>query len=298
MAIWSVRMESLRRERELQAAQVEEDADAVCCVCDAGDTARRDTIVFCDRCDLAVHVSCYRIAGALPEGAWYCRPCDAHIAAGGAASRCPQPNRGPHDITCALCPARGGAFAPADTPADAAAADAPRYGTDHGWVHVACARWLASQNPEVTETPGGEVSCAAFVAGLRLARAAGGGERCGFCEARDGALLRCVEPGCESRFHVPCARAHAETYMESARSCEETGQWRVYCPRHSAAHLESARAEAEQAEAARSESLAVASGGAAAAAAAAEGGAGGTGGKLPNRTALKKNTVSKKIPSG
>jgi hypothetical protein len=62
MAVWSVRMKALREQREREAARCDEDQDAVCCVCDAGDTANaRDTIVFCERCNVAVHLSCYRI---------------------------------------------------------------------------------------------------------------------------------------------------------------------------------------------------------------------------------------------
>lgn len=45
-----------------EALRVQEELLAVCYVCDSGDHSEED-IVFCERCCVAVHTSCYQIVG-------------------------------------------------------------------------------------------------------------------------------------------------------------------------------------------------------------------------------------------
>lgn len=44
------------------------------------DAAQTNQIVYCERCDVAVHQLCYGIA-AVPEGDWLCDPCREHEGA-------------------------------------------------------------------------------------------------------------------------------------------------------------------------------------------------------------------------
>lgn len=35
-------------------------------------------MLYCDRCNIAVHQGCYGIA-AIPDGDWFCAPCDRDV---------------------------------------------------------------------------------------------------------------------------------------------------------------------------------------------------------------------------
>lgn len=49
--------------KRVEALRVEEELLAVCYVCDGGDHSEEDAIVFCERCCVAVHTSCYKAVG-------------------------------------------------------------------------------------------------------------------------------------------------------------------------------------------------------------------------------------------
>ena len=75
----------------------------VCHVCGEGSPDwwnAKDEIVFCDGCDIQVHMSCYGL-NKLPEGDWYCTGCKEGVTKGPLVS-CGTP-RG----ICALCPHPG-----------------------------------------------------------------------------------------------------------------------------------------------------------------------------------------------
>ena len=54
--------------------RIEYEADAFCCLCRDDLSVRGNCIVFCDKCDAAVHQNCYGIP-VVPEGEWICDEC-------------------------------------------------------------------------------------------------------------------------------------------------------------------------------------------------------------------------------
>ncbi|KAJ1624966.1 hypothetical protein T492DRAFT_598144, partial [Pavlovales sp. CCMP2436] len=67
-----------------------DEADELCCVCGTGDSEEANLIVFCNRCDLAVHQVCYAVQ-RVPAGDWLC-------------DRCDQPAEAAEAVRCAVCP--------------------------------------------------------------------------------------------------------------------------------------------------------------------------------------------------
>ena len=53
--------------------------DALCAVCGGGDSEEPNEIIFCERCEVAVHQDCYGV-DEVPEDDWLCWPC--HVAEG------------------------------------------------------------------------------------------------------------------------------------------------------------------------------------------------------------------------
>ena len=63
--------EQLKLEEE-EAVEQEEDDEYVCSVCQS--TADAESMLLCDGCDAAAHVTCAGLAG-VPEGDWFCNTC-------------------------------------------------------------------------------------------------------------------------------------------------------------------------------------------------------------------------------
>ena len=108
--------------RELVDPLVETGAmeDALCAVCGGGESEAPNEIVFCERCELAVHQDCYGVA-TVPEGDWLCWPC--HVAEANENDKGQPPSRPPRWLreagdgalydprpACVLCPVRRGAL--------------------------------------------------------------------------------------------------------------------------------------------------------------------------------------------
>lgn len=70
-----------------------------------------DPIVFCGRCDLAVHQSCFGIE-RVPDGDWFCRVCEMYGQK--------------ETVRCRYCPLIGGTM---------------KRTVDEDWAHYACAMW-------------------------------------------------------------------------------------------------------------------------------------------------------------
>lgn len=76
----TARMAKEDEDRRREALRVEEELLAVCYVCDSGDHSEEDAIVFCERCCVAVHTSCYEAVGVNDVDQWYCDFCNYFIS--------------------------------------------------------------------------------------------------------------------------------------------------------------------------------------------------------------------------
>ncbi|EFN53262.1 hypothetical protein CHLNCDRAFT_58651 [Chlorella variabilis] len=207
--------------------------EAFCAVCGDGRSEPPNPIVFCERCDVAVHQHCYGI-GVLPEGDWLCEPCREHeerLRAQGVAPAAIRPpswettraplEGGSRSCSCALCPIKYGAFKKAE--------DGRR------WVHSACALWIPETFIGLREVPG--AGRQEYVGGLDKVKAERWEGRCAICGLTGGAVLACQQPGgCPTAFHVLCARnigLYTAVRPDPAR--KSAWQYRVYCALHSKA---------------------------------------------------------------
>ena len=103
-------MQTRVKEAELAwQAQLDQDMDAVCDVCNDGEVTLNNQIIFCDACNVAVHQKCYGI-DQIPTGNFFCRTCihfdvdKEYLAArkrGGPPVKLTR-----HPIICELCPRR------------------------------------------------------------------------------------------------------------------------------------------------------------------------------------------------
>lgn len=203
-------------------AEREEEESAECGVCGDGVSYDHNPILFCDRCNLAVHQHCYNVT-RVPDGDWLCWPCkeyeDKQREAGVPASQIRMPRwqtahddgarvleGGSRSVTCALCPVKHGTF---------------RKATNGQWVHLACALW----NPSVQVQTVDAAMCVSGVEGALT------NTRCGICSMDGGAVVKCSYGHCMTQFHVLCGRNHG-CYL-SVREQGGRKVYRAYCALHS-----------------------------------------------------------------
>ncbi len=254
MAKWTRIMQIAAEEKVAEQQKQEEDMNAVCYVCGGGDSPHNDPIIFCDRCDLAVHRSCYFLP-TVPSGDWYCWPCKDQVVVGNADAigrSLPVHDKGPHDVSCVLCPVRGGAYLPtdchlntdknADSLSDGnvvdirsggGSASAPR----RSWAHAACAGW-GGLVPDAWA--GGIVRCKQWLRDANYRNLAEA-RRCTFCGGTKGAITKCSKNRCPTTYHVSCAlKKHKDETGEGQkihvvlkRDRRRWGSWSSLCSKHS-----------------------------------------------------------------
>ncbi|ESZ98037.1 hypothetical protein SBOR_1568 [Sclerotinia borealis F-4128] len=149
-------------------AQVGEEQDSKCAICDDGDCENTNAIVFCDGCDLAVHQECYGVP-FIPEGQWMCRKCQLI---------------GRSTPTCIFCPNTDGAFKQTNA---------------SKWSHLLCAMWI----PEVSL---GNTTFMEPVMEVEKVPKSRWKLNCYICNQSMGACVQCGNKACFTAFHVTCAR--------------------------------------------------------------------------------------------
>ena len=178
-----------------------------------------DEIVFCDGCDIQVHMSCYGLS-ELPEGDWYCRGCKEGVTKGPLIS-CGTP-RG----ICTFCPHPGGALVRVSP---ASKWDMPWLPPGHH-AHLACALHL----PEVRVIR--QKNGQAPMVDMSATKASRMNLKCSVCQ-EVGACTQCSMHKCFSAFHPLCARANEQITLRQAVS----GQPMIFCSAHSAPEFEQQR---------------------------------------------------------
>nr|CCA13936.1 kinesinlike protein putative [Albugo laibachii Nc14] len=188
--------------------------DGTCVVCFDGQSLEANPIIFCDRCDLAVHQHCYGIT-KVPSNEFLCDRCrnqdGSRISIDDATSK----------VFCQLCPVQDGAF---------------KQTIDGKWVHVVCALWspgvwignftsmagidlaastltprfidtlaetevLCRQSRQSFSTEVESESSADIAALHRLKR----GSLCITCRVSCGRTIQCSSENCRCSFHPLCA---------------------------------------------------------------------------------------------
>lgn len=196
------------------------DAD-VCHVCGEGfpDYWRTtDEIVFCDACDVQVHMSCYGLT-KVPSGDWYCRGCKEGVTKG------PLVSVGTPRGICTFCPHPGGALVRCVPPSRWAM---PWLTPGHH-AHLACALHL----PEVKI---GRDEDGYPIVDMSSTKAARMNLKCSVCN-ETGACTQCAMHKCFHAFHPLCARANEQVVLRQALS----GQPMAFCKAHSDPEFEQQR---------------------------------------------------------
>ncbi|CAF3874891.1 unnamed protein product [Rotaria sp. Silwood1] len=174
----------------------------ICSICLlSGSTDDNDPIVYCDRCGVIVHESCYNADtlddkssdSSSPSEYWFCTPCLAHV----------------DDPTCSLCPTkdRCQAFWPT---------------LESTWVHVVCALGVPGvlYYDELYYTP---------VDLSNIPSQKFGNKSCHVCESRSGVAVSCDAGLCPNAFHLSCANKNGLLQIRGELSkieCE------LYCVTH------------------------------------------------------------------
>ncbi|GMF42586.1 unnamed protein product [Phytophthora fragariaefolia] len=188
-------------------AEPKHEEEDCCSVCRESESYDDDPIVFCDRCNVAVHQFCYGIR-VVPNDKWFCDVCTEAQPAGTSSSK-----RQPR---CQLCPHHGGAFKR----------------TECGqWAHVQCFLWIPEFRVEQGDN---DMLVFGALSSLDPDRKT---LDCSLCHSKKGkGIIQCAHKRCLTAFHVSCA-AYARYRMDQLDPPGEddvgTGTlFLAYCPLH------------------------------------------------------------------
>ncbi|KAM0000650.1 putative [histone H3]-lysine(4) N-trimethyltransferase [Helianthus debilis subsp. tardiflorus] len=166
-----------------------------CAICRWEEDYESNTIIICNRCQIAVHQECYGVRGTHDFTSWICRACET-----------PEIER-----QCCLCPIKGGALKPTDI--------------DTLWVHVICA-WL---RPEVAFS-----SVEKMEPATRLLHIPPDSfmKACVICQQVHGSCIQCCK--CTTYFHAMCASraGYCVELHSSEKIGKYSTKWTPYCAVH------------------------------------------------------------------
>jgi len=153
-----------------------------------GENGEPNDIVLCDNCNVAVHQGCYSV-GKVPEGAWYCEPCEFIQV--------------PNELKCQLCPLKGGAYWQLETHTQPTQPE--QVPATPKWVHNFCATWV----PEVYLVKAGADHKAQveWLYTLGQVHKLRWNFRCNVCKLKgqeNGACIQCGLKRCGKAFHPMC----------------------------------------------------------------------------------------------
>ncbi|XP_076897208.1 histone-lysine N-methyltransferase ATX5-like [Bidens hawaiensis] len=165
-----------------------------CAICRWDEDYESNSIIFCNRCLIAVHQECYGVSGE-DFSSWVCRACET-----------PGITR-----ECCLCPVKGGPLKPTDI--------------DPLWVHVNCA-WF---RPEVSFVSDIKMEPAT---GLLWIPPDSFVKECVICHQVHGSCLQCCQ--CDTYFHAMCASnaGYCVELHSSKKNGRPSTKWNVYCAFH------------------------------------------------------------------
>ncbi|GFR51514.1 hypothetical protein Agub_g13929 [Astrephomene gubernaculifera] len=210
-------------------AQRTHDEEALCAICGDGQSVEPNMIVFCERCDIAVHQQCYGVH-SIPADEWLCWPCrlyEESQRANGVPQSEIRPKRWEMDargITnadlpggspaagCCLCPVRQGAF--------------KRTTDGKAWCHVVCGLWhegpvvLPVDSPDAVDNVG-------------AIKAERWRSQCALCQRVAGAVVKCNFGHCQATFHPLCGRRNGNYLVARLQPGSRTLRYRAYCHNHS-----------------------------------------------------------------
>ena len=175
--------------------------DECCGVCFDGDSYDDNPILFCEKCDVAVHQHCYGVK-KIPEGDWFCKACAA----------LKRDNRvvNPRPKQCCLCTVKGGAL---------------KRTSDGRWAHLFCGQWI----PELFISDVDAMEPIENVHEIDKDRLS---LTCVVCKTADGACVQCAYGVCPVPYHPMCAlRQGVRMEVRSRDGCDDV-EYLCYCDKH------------------------------------------------------------------
>ncbi|CAJ0931316.1 unnamed protein product, partial [Mesorhabditis belari] len=178
-----------------QVSQNSVDEDAACDICRTKECEQDDEMIFCDGCNMCVHLSCYGLQD-VPADDWLCSTCELCLGR--------QP-------PCVLCPVIGGAMKRTDI------------GT---WAHIVCALF----HPECRF---GDPTLREPVCKINDILSERWGMKCSICDTRQGACIQCSVKTCTTAFHVACCQRSGCEFRIEQEPLEDSVKFITLCQKHS-----------------------------------------------------------------
>jgi len=180
-----------------------------CSICEITDANDVDPLVYCDKCNVAVHKLCYGIK-TIPEGDWFCNICKYW-----RKRRSKDPLVSPRTFKCVLCFGTRGAMKEVY----------PKRGNEDSWAHILCALFFEEVQFRDPETSSGISHIESIPASKKVTVT----RKCEFC-SRDG-YLRFCDCNCGKAFHPSCASRRGLCLMldNSQIESKQATEFFVFC---------------------------------------------------------------------